>query len=294
VSANTTNDKMIDDYLDQVEAALSTLSASQRRQVVASISTHIDEARTDLPEDNEAAIQEILLRLGDPKDIAASAAYDLTESANDEPAKRTRRLSRRSLKLVIVVTFAAILVIASLSVAGVFGTTPVRQIQIPYIAPGTTAAAASADLAQNGLQPWIVCEPVWIPNPGAGLVAIVAPSAGRVPTGTFINIGVAGVPSGCHLHPHYVDPSVLRSLGPRLGPGMFLAELKFNYKPEVTYVRNFMAIVYPDTRPSLTIRFVQNPTYPAAINGLVTAIMGNLTSTRPSPVVLIVEEGGKR
>ena len=293
MSANTTNDKMIDDYLDQVDAALSTLSASQRRQVVASISTHIDEARTDLPDDNEAAIQEILHRLGDPKDIAASAAYDLTESADELPAKREHRLSPRSLILMITVTFATILVIASLSVAGVFSSTPVRQVQVPHFAPGHPPSLVSAVLAHLGLKPWIVCEPVWIPNPGTGLVAIVAPSDARVPIGTYINIGVSGVPSGCHLHPHYVDPSVLRSLGPRL-TGMRLSSLIFNYKPEVTYVRNFMAIKFPDARPNVTVRFVQQPTDPAATNGIIATIMGDLESTRPSPIVLIVQEGGKR
>jgi uncharacterized membrane protein len=70
---NRTSDDLINEYLKQLDAELSGLPRSSRREVVQEISAHITAARADLVDENEAEIRALLDRLGDPADIAAEA-----------------------------------------------------------------------------------------------------------------------------------------------------------------------------------------------------------------------------
>lgn len=66
-----TADRLVDDYLKQLGRELSGLPRSRRAELVAEISGHIAEARSELAADNEVEIRNLLERLGDPADIAA-------------------------------------------------------------------------------------------------------------------------------------------------------------------------------------------------------------------------------
>jgi uncharacterized membrane protein len=68
-----TADQLVDDYLRRLDAELGGLPRARRREVLGEISEHIAEARADLDASDEAAIRNLLERVGDPAEIAAEA-----------------------------------------------------------------------------------------------------------------------------------------------------------------------------------------------------------------------------
>jgi hypothetical protein len=69
----TTADGLVNDYLRELERELSDLPRSGRQEVLAEIDEHIAEARSEIVEHDEAAVRNVLERLGDPADIAEEA-----------------------------------------------------------------------------------------------------------------------------------------------------------------------------------------------------------------------------
>src|SRR6266699_1576158 len=63
----------MNDYLTRLDDALVDLPNNRRREIVEEITHHIIEAYSELPSGDEAALRELLERLGDPTEIAADA-----------------------------------------------------------------------------------------------------------------------------------------------------------------------------------------------------------------------------
>jgi len=91
----TSTDRIVEDYLSRLRAALGGLPRARRRELVQEISDHIAEGRASLPQGDEAAVRGLLDRLGDPDDIAAEARVAL-------PRKRFTRKERAALALLSV------------------------------------------------------------------------------------------------------------------------------------------------------------------------------------------------
>jgi uncharacterized membrane protein len=70
---NATRDRLVDDYLARLNAALADLPAERRREIVAEVAEHIDAARAEIAPDDEAALRTLLDRVGDPEQIADDA-----------------------------------------------------------------------------------------------------------------------------------------------------------------------------------------------------------------------------
>jgi hypothetical protein len=68
----TDSQGLIDRYLKELERELSALPRGRRREVMDDVRAHISEARFEAGND-EAAVRELLDRLGDPVEIAADA-----------------------------------------------------------------------------------------------------------------------------------------------------------------------------------------------------------------------------
>jgi uncharacterized membrane protein len=83
-------DTLVQDYLSRLDAALRGLPASRRQQLLAEIGQHVDESRSRLPEQSEAAIRDLLDRVGQPEEIAAEAM------AGEEPRRRHRSVNGHS------------------------------------------------------------------------------------------------------------------------------------------------------------------------------------------------------
>jgi hypothetical protein len=68
-----TTDRLVDDYLKQLDSELAGLPPLRRREIVEEISGHISEARAAAPSQDEAEVRTLLDRLGDPAEIAGEA-----------------------------------------------------------------------------------------------------------------------------------------------------------------------------------------------------------------------------
>jgi hypothetical protein len=66
-------DTVVHDYLWRVQAALSTVPAPRRQEIVSELAEHIREAREDGAVATEADARNLVDRLGDPVEIAAEA-----------------------------------------------------------------------------------------------------------------------------------------------------------------------------------------------------------------------------
>ncbi len=91
--------RLVDDYLRRLDAAASALPPDRRAELITEIREHVQEALRQDPANDEAAVRNLLERLGPPEDIV-SAAIDPTLSVQVlAPAKRTSGLAVVSLLL---------------------------------------------------------------------------------------------------------------------------------------------------------------------------------------------------
>lgn len=73
-------DKLVRDYLAQLDAALQGVDPSRRREILADVHGHIEEARSGLDPDDAAGVRTLLSRVGDPAAIAAEAGAPSPDS----------------------------------------------------------------------------------------------------------------------------------------------------------------------------------------------------------------------
>jgi uncharacterized membrane protein len=104
-------DAICAEYLERLRASLGGLSAEDRRQIFDQVSEHISSARAALPQQSEAAVREILERLGSPQEIAASAALE-----GDDPLPPHRRNP-----ILVGVALAVVLVVIGVGIAALAG-----------------------------------------------------------------------------------------------------------------------------------------------------------------------------
>jgi uncharacterized membrane protein len=71
---NMHTDPLVDDYLRRLDAAASALPADRRDELVGEIRDHLREALGQTPAGDQAAVRDVLERLGSPEEIAAAAA----------------------------------------------------------------------------------------------------------------------------------------------------------------------------------------------------------------------------
>ena len=65
--------QLVDEYLQRLERELTDLSPDSRNEIIDEIRRHIAEERGGLADESDAALMNLLERLGDPADIAAEA-----------------------------------------------------------------------------------------------------------------------------------------------------------------------------------------------------------------------------
>lgn len=87
----TTTDRLICDYLNQLDGAARGLPDARRADLLAEIREHITVAIAESPGQGEAAVRAILDRLGDPVDIVGEAAGDVPAAAASGSARRGMR-----------------------------------------------------------------------------------------------------------------------------------------------------------------------------------------------------------
>lgn len=193
------------DYLERLSDSLGDLSAEDRRQILDQVSEHISSARAALPQQTEAAVREILERLGTPQEIAASAALEGEEPLPPRSRNRLFVLTAVAFALVVVGIGIAALAGAFTSGAssGVRNTlasprssstrTSVGTVTVPTIT-GQQLAAATHVLSTLGLK-YIVSDVT--SNQPVGTVVVQYPSGGaRVDSASKVLLTVSGTQAG--------------------------------------------------------------------------------------------------
>lgn len=114
-------DRLIADYLGQLEAALRPLPPDRRSQLRYEVSEHIDQARAEAPPQSLTDAQQLLARLGTPEEIAAEAVAGEAVAAEAIAAQRAgvqkRPRSRTLLPLPALLIVAIALACSAIGVA---------------------------------------------------------------------------------------------------------------------------------------------------------------------------------
>ncbi len=194
-------DQIVDEYLRRLREALVGMSSDRRDQLVESIADHISEARSTLSANTEAAVRDILDRVGQPEVIAAAAL-------GDQPLPKLRRSATN--RRVVTVAVAALLALGvSLGIFFVtrpdhtpppprnstVTTTTLRSITVPNVL-GLSLAQATQDLQAVGLE---YVAAYGCPNTtlAPGAVATQTPVAGAsAPEATQVSLTIVG--PKCH------------------------------------------------------------------------------------------------
>ena len=192
-------DRMVEEYLRQLDAALKGQPEGRRLQLVDEVRSHIAEGRALLGDPSEADIRTLLERLGTPEEIANESL--VIDRATD-PAPRRR--------LWLPVGIAAALVAAGLAVglavglAG--GTSGRRTVRPPASTTTTTTAvavlptvrgqpASSAADALSAVGVHITMEQAPSAVVAQGYVIKQAPAAGaKVALGSIVTLTVSSGP----------------------------------------------------------------------------------------------------
>jgi hypothetical protein len=130
-------DAICREYLERLRGSLGDLSAEDRRQIVDQVSEHISSARAALPQQTEAAVREILERLGTPQEIAASAALE----GGDPSPPRSRNPIRVSAAVAVVLV---IIGVGTAALAGAFTNTAPQSVRTIVNPPKSSSNGAPA------------------------------------------------------------------------------------------------------------------------------------------------------
>ena len=129
-------DGIVDEYLHRLDMALNPLPAPRRQQLITEITEHLEEARSELPIQTEAAIRELLDRVGQPEEIAAEALADQPE--RDRRPRRGLVLALVGLAVLLAVGLTLGLVLSS------GGPSPAAaSFAVPNVVGKSTAEATS-------------------------------------------------------------------------------------------------------------------------------------------------------
>ena len=139
--SSTQIDAIVNEYFSRLDAFLAGLSPADREPLLAEIRAHVDEARAELPVENEASIRELLERVGAPEDIAAEAL--------GEGSKRRNWVSRRSTRAgAVVVVLAVIAAVVGVLLTGSSAKAPKVAIA-PTVSVGGFPTGVAVDTATN-------------------------------------------------------------------------------------------------------------------------------------------------
>lgn len=137
-------DGIVDDYLRRLDIALLPLPAAERDQIVTEITEHIAQGRERLSTQSEAAVRELLDRLGDPEVIAAAALADASPQVT-KPHRPVR--SRRGALLVA----AGVIVLALAGVGAYIAQRGTSTVTVPNVI-GLPIGKADSALSTAGLK----------------------------------------------------------------------------------------------------------------------------------------------
>jgi uncharacterized membrane protein len=81
-------DQLVHEYLDRLDSLLAGVPQGRREEILDEISNHIAEQRTQIPDESEADLRNLLERIGDPAEVAEAARDESETVAMPKPARR--------------------------------------------------------------------------------------------------------------------------------------------------------------------------------------------------------------
>ena len=195
----TKTDELVRDYLHRLEITLRPLPASRRDQLVSEITEHIEQGRAGAEGESEAAVRELLDRLGEPEDIAAAAL-------NDEPTEsQTRRLAGGWL----IVGVLVVLVVVGFTIAALLGaftsggsgssqqqsppSSTTALVEVPNVT-GESATSAASALRVLGVTSQV--ESIASATVPAGVIISMTPVTGsKVEKGSVVTLTKSSGPA---------------------------------------------------------------------------------------------------
>jgi hypothetical protein len=79
-------DQLVHEYLDRLDSLLAGVPQGRREEILDEISNHIAEQRSQIPDESDADLRNLLERIGDPAEVA------------ELPATKAKPLPCRSLR----------------------------------------------------------------------------------------------------------------------------------------------------------------------------------------------------
>lgn len=135
------NDVLVADYLARVSRATAGLPPEQRDELLRDLQEHIDSGRSELTQETEAQVREILDRLGEPSVIARAAAEDAGPSAYASPTyppapdalitTNVAATSRPRSHLAVIIAIGVAVVLLALCAGGLFFVSSSTQMPAP-------------------------------------------------------------------------------------------------------------------------------------------------------------------
>lgn len=81
-------DQLVSDYLGRLDSALAGLPKGRREEIVDEISNHIAEERSQLRDESDADVRNLLERVGDPAEVADAARDETADARVPQPGRR--------------------------------------------------------------------------------------------------------------------------------------------------------------------------------------------------------------
>ena len=81
-------DQLVHEYMDRLDMLLAGMPQERREEILDEISNHIAEARSEIPDESDADLRNLLDRIGDPAEVAGAARDETQTVAAAPPARR--------------------------------------------------------------------------------------------------------------------------------------------------------------------------------------------------------------
>ncbi|HEY4914814.1 MAG TPA: hypothetical protein VIJ91_12950 [Candidatus Dormibacteraeota bacterium] len=81
-------DQLVHEYLDRLDSLLAGVPQRRREEILDEISKHIAEQRSQIPDESDADLRNLLERIGDPAEVADAARDDGETVTMPKPARR--------------------------------------------------------------------------------------------------------------------------------------------------------------------------------------------------------------
>ena len=162
---NVHTDPLVDDYLRRLGAAASALPAHRRDELISEIRGHLQEALRQAPANDEAAVRNVLERLGPPEEIVDAATDPAPPGQLAAPFRQTNGLAIVSV-LLAVLWFAGIGSVLAL----VFGYRARREIK------NSAGSQTGSGLAIAGIIIGWIGIAILVAGAAAGVLALLVAS----------------------------------------------------------------------------------------------------------------------